>query len=188
MLTELYSGTRAMDSTEWSLTTNTSGPDADTTPGKFRLTLDVSDMAGTDSMQIRVYEKSRSGDTQRVLDEYVLTGPQGQGIWQSPDYWLMHGWDMTIDMLVGGANINWSIRQDRNEMEVTAGEPGQGAPGVSISRYLKLDYLYKAFRNKWTADGTTMKLFADDTTTVDHKSTISDDGTTATKGEVASGP
>lgn len=67
-------------------------------------------------------------------------------------------------------------------------EPGQGAPGVNISLKDKIGYLYKAFRNKITQTSTTLSIFADDQTTVDHKSTTSDDSTTYTRGELSTGP
>lgn len=67
-------------------------------------------------------------------------------------------------------------------------EPGQGAPPVNPDLATKIDYLYKAWRNKKTQTSTTLSLFADDASTVDQKSTISDDGTTATVGEIATGP
>jgi hypothetical protein len=66
-------------------------------------------------------------------------------------------------------------------------EPGQGAPPVNPDAMTKLDYLYKAFRNKLTQTSTTLSIFADDGSTVDHKSTVSDDGTTYTRGEMATG-
>lgn len=68
------------------------------------------------------------------------------------------------------------------------GEPGQGAPAVSLSLVGKINYLYKAFRNKITQTSTTLSIFADDQTTIDHKSTTSDDGTTYTRGELSTGP
>jgi hypothetical protein len=68
------------------------------------------------------------------------------------------------------------------------GEPGQGAPAVSLSLVAKVNYLYKAFRNKITQTATTLSIFADDASTVDHKSTVSDDGTTYTRGEISTGP
>jgi len=68
------------------------------------------------------------------------------------------------------------------------GEPGQEAPGVSISMGKKIDYLYKAWRNLSTETATEYKLYNDDATTVAQKATISDDTTTASKGEVATGP
>ncbi len=66
----------------------------------------------------------------------------------------------------------------------TYAEPGSGAPGATISLAQKIGYLYKAFRNKVTQTSTEYKLFADDEATVHQKATVSDDGTTFTRGEV----
>lgn len=70
----------------------------------------------------------------------------------------------------------------------TFAAPSQGAPASTTTLSLMLRYLYKAFRNKKTQTSTTWSLFNDDESTVDHKATVSDDGTTATKGEIATGP
>jgi hypothetical protein len=70
----------------------------------------------------------------------------------------------------------------------TYAEPGQGAPAATASLAAKINYLYKAWRNKKTQTSTTWSLFADDAATVDQKSTVSDDATTATVGEIATGP
>jgi len=110
-MTELYSGTEAVSTTEHSLTTDTAGPDADTTPGVFQLFLDLSDMVAGDQLQIRLYEKVRSGDTQRVVEEWILTGPQSKPNFTLPAFALMHGWDFTLDALAGTITVNWSIRQ-----------------------------------------------------------------------------
>lgn len=110
-IAELYSGTEAVGTTEWSLTTDTAGPDADTTDGVFQCFLDLSDMIAGDQLQIRVYEKCRSGDTQRIVYEAILTGAQSQPIWASPSLILMHGWDITCDALAGTITVLWSIRQ-----------------------------------------------------------------------------
>jgi hypothetical protein len=67
-------------------------------------------------------------------------------------------------------------------------EPGQGAPGVSLSLVAKVGYLYKFMRNKITQTSTTLSVFADDTTTVDQKATVSDDGSTYTRSEISTGP
>ncbi len=110
-IAELYSGTEAIGTTEHSLTTDTSGPDVDTTPGVYQLFLDVSDMVNLDELQIRVYEKVRSGDTQRIVWQETLVGVQSTPIWVSPSLILMHGWDMTLDAIVGTITVLWSIRQ-----------------------------------------------------------------------------
>lgn len=67
------------------------------------------------------------------------------------------------------------------------GEPGQGAPPVNPDLATKIDYLYKAWRNKKTQTATLLSIFADDAVTVDHKSVIADDGTTASRAEMATG-
>lgn len=70
----------------------------------------------------------------------------------------------------------------------TYAEPGQGAPAATATLAAKINYLYKAWRNKRTNDGTTTKFYADDASTVDHKQTTSESGGTVTKGEIATGP
>ena len=70
----------------------------------------------------------------------------------------------------------------------TFAEPGQGAPTATTSLAAKIGYLYKAFRNKLTQTATTLSILNDAGDTVDQKSTVSDDGTTYTRGEIGSGP
>lgn len=70
----------------------------------------------------------------------------------------------------------------------TYAEPGQGAPAATTTLAAKINYLYKAWRNRSTQTGSQYSLYNDDNTTVDHKATVSDDGTTADKAKVASGP
>lgn len=75
-----------------------------------------------------------------------------------------------------------------NPMGVSVPEPAQGTPAATTSLLDKLGFLYKAWRNKKTQTATQYSLFNDDAATVDHKATVSDDGTTTTIGEVATGP
>lgn len=65
--------------------------------------------------------------------------------------------------------------------------PGQGAPPATAKIAQAIMYLYKQFRNKKTQTNSEYKLFADNGTTVDQKSTVSDDGTTTTVGEMDTG-
>jgi hypothetical protein len=69
----------------------------------------------------------------------------------------------------------------------TYAEPGQGAPGATLSLAAKINYLYATWRNKKTQTATEFTLFADDGTTAIAKSTVSDDGTTSTFGEMVTG-
>lgn len=110
-VSEAFSGTEAVSTTEWSLTTDTAGPDAETSDGVFQLFLDVSDMVAGDILQIRLYEKARSADTQRLAMEWILTGAQIEPMWISDAFVLLHGWDFTLDALAGTITVNWSIRK-----------------------------------------------------------------------------
>jgi len=65
--------------------------------------------------------------------------------------------------------------------------PGQEAPTVNQTAEQILAYLYKAWRNRTTQTATEYSLYADNATTVDHKATVSDNGTTFDKGEAGSG-
>lgn len=110
-ISEAFSGSEAISTTEHSMTTDTAGPDAETSDGVFQIFIDLSDMIAGDQLQIRIYEKVLSSSTQRIIHEAILTGAQSTPIWVSPSLVLMHGWDATLDALAGTINIDWSIRK-----------------------------------------------------------------------------
>jgi len=110
-ITEAFAGTEAVSTTEHSMTTDTSGPDVETSDGIFQVFLDVSDMVTGDELQIRIYEKVQSSDTQRIAYQSNLVGPQSPPIWVSPSLILMHGWDATLDAIAGTITVTWSIRK-----------------------------------------------------------------------------
>lgn len=70
----------------------------------------------------------------------------------------------------------------------TYAEPGQGAPSATTTLALKIAYMYKFARNKVTQTATELSVYDDAGTTVDQKSTVSDDATTYTRGEIGTGP
>lgn len=70
----------------------------------------------------------------------------------------------------------------------TFAEPGQGAPAATTTILGRLQYLYKAWRNQSEQTATTSSLYNDAGSVVDQKATVSDDGTTFTKGEQGTGP
>lgn len=67
----------------------------------------------------------------------------------------------------------------------TYAEPGLGAPPATATIVQRLQYLYKAWRNRTTQTATTYTLFADDATTANQTATVSDDGTTFDRTEIA---
>jgi len=111
-LTEPFAGSATISTTEWSLTTNTAGPDVETSDGVFQVFLDVNAMASGDEFQIKVYEKVQSAGTQRLVYQSNLVGPQGNPVWVSPSLILLHGWDVTLLKIAGtDRTIAWSIRK-----------------------------------------------------------------------------
>lgn len=111
-ITELYAVTETVSTTEWSLTTDSAGPDADANDGVFQLWLDLHLLAKGDKFTVRCYEKVQSGDTQRIVAEWFFANAQTPPNWVSPSLILMHGWDFTIIRTAGTDRaITASVRQ-----------------------------------------------------------------------------
>lgn len=66
--------------------------------------------------------------------------------------------------------------------------PAQGAPPATPTLIEVLMHFYEAYRNKLEQTATEFRILADDETTVNRKTTVSDDGTTTTRGEIVTGP
>ena len=112
-ISEAFTGSATITTTEYSCPNNAtySAAAAKTTAGVYQVFLDTSDMIPGDQLQIRVYEKCRSVDTQRVIYESILTGGMTD-TWVSPSLILLNGWDVRVTTLAGTTIIvNWSIRQ-----------------------------------------------------------------------------
>jgi hypothetical protein len=98
----------------------------------------------------------------------------------------------TIPNLIAALN-NLSAAQVKTQVVAaldtdTYAQPGQATPAATTTLTLMVRYLYKAWRNKATQTATEYDLYNDDAATVDQKASFSDDGTTATRGEIATGP
>lgn len=92
------------------MTTDSAGPDADTTVGVFQAFIDLNALAAGDQFIFRVYEKVRTGDTQRLVYDASFSHAQGTPVWVSPQLILGVGWDMTLDKVAGTDRaINWRI-------------------------------------------------------------------------------
>lgn len=111
-ITELYSGTASVSSTEYSLPNSSTTLTPKTDDGVFQLFLDVSGMAAGDQYEVKIYEKARSGDTQRLLGVSTLTGAQSAPMFVSESFIFMHGWDFTLKKISGtDRTFYWSVRQ-----------------------------------------------------------------------------
>lgn len=111
-ITEAYSGTETVGATEWSMTTDTSGPDATAAAGCFQAFVELNALAAGDVFEFRAYEKTLSSSTQRRFMTAVFAGVQGEAVWVSPSFMLINGWDFTLIKISGTDRaINWSIRK-----------------------------------------------------------------------------
>ena len=111
-ITQYASGNETVSTTEWSLTTDTSGPDVQTDDGMYQFWLDLNALAKGDLYIFRVYEKVLSSGTQRIVFQAFFANAQSEPIWVSPALILLHGWDATIVKSAGAdASIDFSVRQ-----------------------------------------------------------------------------
>lgn len=111
-ITEAFTGTEAIGTTEWSMTTDTAGPDTETSDGIFQAFVDLNALASGDVFEFKVYEKVLSSSTQRLVYSARFAGAQGTPNWTSPSLILLHGWDMTLKKISGtDRSIDWSIRK-----------------------------------------------------------------------------
>lgn len=90
-ISEAYSGTASISTTEFSCPNNSTTLTPVTADGVYQVFLDTSDMVEGDQLQIRIYEKCRSADTQRIIYEAVLTDTMAV-TWVTPSLILLHGW------------------------------------------------------------------------------------------------
>jgi hypothetical protein len=69
----------------------------------------------------------------------------------------------------------------------TYGEPPKEAPPVTASLQAKLGYLFKFMRNRITNDGSTLRVYNEDETTVDHQTAVSEAGGVVERSEFGIG-
>ena len=116
-----------------------------------------------------------AGHTAQTGDNYTRIGTAGAGLTD-----------------LGGMSTGMKAEVNVEALDVLAtdtyAEPGQESPAANSSLANKINYLYKAWRNKSEQTPTTYSLYDDAGSTVDQKVTVSDNGTTAAKGEVGTGP
>lgn len=109
--TEAYTGSATIGATEYSLTNSSTTIATQTTDAQVEAIIDFSAMTVTEQYEVRVYEKTRSADSQMLVQPAsTLTGvqPSAFGILTQL---LMNGWDITVKKIAGtDRTIKWSIR------------------------------------------------------------------------------
>jgi hypothetical protein len=113
-ITVAYASGGTITTTESSMPGEGSGVTAVTTDGVYQLFLDLSDMIVGDELQVRIYEKVLSGSTMRIVYQQNISGELGTwgNSWVFPALVLMHGWDMTLDVIAGTTiDVDWTIKK-----------------------------------------------------------------------------
>jgi len=111
-ISEAYTSSATISTTEYSLPNNSTTLAAITTDGVYQVFLDLAALTTTEEYLIQVKEKVTSGGTQRVVYSATVVGLQSAPAWVSPSLILMNGWDVTVKKVAGtDRSIGWSIRQ-----------------------------------------------------------------------------
>ena len=105
-----YSVSEAVGATEHSLTTDSaySSGTLKTDVGVLQAHLDLSDMAGTDELQITVYIQVQSGGPVLIFARSNPNGPQSEAF-STPSVVVKHGWEVAVKAIVGTITVNGSV-------------------------------------------------------------------------------
>jgi len=107
---DLYDNSNGSWGTEYSLTNGSTSVATKTDIGIFSCFIDFGALLAGDQYRIRLYEKARTGGSQAVLWEAMVTGPQS-ALFTSPSHILGIGWDFTVKRIAGSdRTITSSIR------------------------------------------------------------------------------
>ena len=150
---------------------NASSTDQITIEGNGQLIIAASCVAGT------IY----------VRGNFKVTDNSGGAVTVSYDDNSMNITTIATDLANGG-RTDLLIDSIISLLDDPRAEPTQGTPAANEDAMTKLDYVYKFLRNKVTSNATTINIYNDDESTIDHKATHDDDGITYTRGEFTTGP
>lgn len=112
-ITEAFAFSNTVSTIEFDLCNNSTTKSAQTADGIYQAFIDFSNLTATESYRLRIYEKTQSGDIQRVIDDTTISGAQtAEPIYVTSALLLIHGWTYTLTCLQGTPKvISWSIRQ-----------------------------------------------------------------------------
>lgn len=110
-ISEAYTGTTTISTTQISLVSGTSTLQSIATPAVIQVFIDTVNMVSGDEYQIQIKDKVISGGTQRVIYNAYVEARQSSPF-VTPTLILYHGWDVTMNLINGtGRSISWSIRK-----------------------------------------------------------------------------
>lgn len=102
----------SISTTEYSLPTDSTSRTAQTTDCILQTFIDFSAMAAGDEYVVKFYEKYDSAGTQRLVEQWSLSGAQARPMFTMPSMIVGEGWDVTVTKVAGtDRTIYWSLRK-----------------------------------------------------------------------------
>lgn len=102
----------SISTSEYSLPNDGTTLTPQTTDGVYQFFIDFANMVAGDQYVVQLKEKCDSAGTQRLIEEWILTGAQSKPMFVTPSFILGEGWDVTVTRLAGSdRTIAWSIRK-----------------------------------------------------------------------------
>lgn len=110
-ITEAYTGSATIGTTQYSLPNNSTTLTPITVDGVYQVFLDFAAMTIAEQYELVVTEKVTSGGSEREVYRAVIWGTNAPAF-VTPSLILLHGWDVRVKKLAGtDRSIGWSIRQ-----------------------------------------------------------------------------
>ena len=110
-ISEAFSGSPTIGSTEYFCASASTTASYQTTDGVYQLQVDLAAVAKGDVFVIRAYEKVVSSGTTRKVEEWRVANAQGSPVWVSPTLIFLHGWEFSLQKAAGtDRSLPFSIR------------------------------------------------------------------------------
>lgn len=101
-----------ISTTEYSLPSDSTTRVSQTDDCVLQFFIDFANMVAGDQYRVRLYEKYAAAGTERLVEEWILTGVQSKPLFVSPSFIVGEGWDVTVLRLAGAdRSILWSLRK-----------------------------------------------------------------------------
>jgi hypothetical protein len=111
-ISEAFNGNPTVTNVEYDLPSASTTVSSQTDDGIYQLFLDLNALTSTEEYRLRIYEKTQSSGTQRVVQEVIFSGAQTEPIYASASLLLLHGWTFTLKKNQGTDRaIPYSIRK-----------------------------------------------------------------------------
>lgn len=112
-VTEAFSNTNTISTTERFIASNSTSKTPQTTAGLYQLFLDLNALAKSDEFSLKCYEEVRdAASADVVLFDLLLKGVRTYKVYTTPTLFLDNGWEFSLDKIAGAdASIPASIRK-----------------------------------------------------------------------------